>query len=93
VRLAQLSYELVDLDGPVRPGRELAHLREAACGDPIVLGACFGQLVLDKAGENREDGERVDVLVCLREVAPGPAVIESKRTGEVPRELDVLERQ
>lgn len=41
---------------------------------------------------DRQCGDRVDLLVCLHQLAPGGAVVECERMREVPRELGFFER-
>lgn len=56
-----------------------------------MLGAGFDQLVLDEALVDRQGGDRVDLLVCLHQLAPGVVAVERQRVREVPRELGVLQ--
>ena len=85
VRLAEVGDELIHLGRVVGAGREFAHLRQASGSDPVVACVCFGQVVLDESGEDRENGERVELLVRLDQVAPGALVVEAERVGELPR--------
>lgn len=71
--------EFIDLDRLVGPGGKLAPLREPPGGESVVLGAGLHQLVLDKALMDRQDGDRVDLLVLPTNVPTltvGPHLLE-----------------
>lgn len=76
--LPELCNELVDLYTFGSASGELAHLRQPTRGEPVVLGAGFDQLVLNKTLVDRQDGKRVDLLVCLRQLAPGVVAVEAE---------------
>ena len=69
---------MIDLACPVTPSSEPAHLRQASSGESIVLRPGLDELDLDQALMDREHGKRVDLLVGLDQLAPGPVVIEAE---------------
>jgi hypothetical protein len=64
LHLAGVGDEVIDVGLPCRCLRQTLAFRQPTCRDPEVLGARFGQLVLDEAGENWQHGRRVDLLVA-----------------------------
>ena len=56
-----------------------------------MLGAGLDEFVLDESLVDGKDGDRVDLLVRLGQVAPGVAAVELERVGDVPSQVGVLE--
>lgn len=90
MRLPKLGDQLIDLVRVLGSHSELPHFRQPPRCQPIVLRASIDELVLDKPPVDRQDSERVDLLVGLRQLGPRLVAAERQRMREVPRQLRFL---
>lgn len=62
-------------------------------GEPVVVRSGLHELVLDEALVGGQDGELVDLLVHLHQLAPGGVGVQAQGVDEVPRKLRLLQRE